>query len=825
MNSISHAKRLAAIALCWFALHVQGAWAFCVSNDTEFAAAAALAELVPTSIELEQGTYHIDGTAFDGGSHAIRSFQGLSLLGGYTANCASRQIDPANTIVTRSGSSATFSADPVGDLTIEGIAFRGAGSGVYVLWGANPSDNIPDSVNTVIRRNIFAGGGNAADQGLILIWLPPQESQTLSARLVENLVHGNGDGSSSVCDAFSIHGAISLRTYTGASASFTLNNNTVVNNNAGCGVDVTPTANLVAYNNIFYGNTGPDLFTDTQVTALLVDNVIGSHIYGFPVVQIGTLTGDPKLNGTFHPIESPPSPVINSGDNDAPGGLPANDLDGSPRVVGSTVDRGVYESNVDDAFILSVTNTNDSGAGSLREAITSANSNGGFNIIEFAIGSGCGPHVITLNSALPTIKASVLINGYTQTGSAENDLDVGFDAVFCIVLDGGTHSVNNGFTVPASAANGVALTVEGIAFSGFTNAAINLQGGGGHVIEGVRIGGSTSGGALDPVGFGVDVGSGVSGVTIGGSDNHSRNVIGDATHNGILVEGSGGGLGPAHDNQIINNLIGLGWNTNTGHFTNLGITLDALLIHGRNNTISGNQFGFGVTATGLFTTDAHDNTVSGNYFGVSSLGDDIGNTEGVHIGQDAHDNALNGNTIARNGFGIIIGSGQHNLISANIMHDNGCGIELGSDCVTPNDNDSTPPAGDPANRLQNFPVLTGAVGGHTKGVVSGTLTSTPGDYRIELFVSHACDASGYGEGETYLGHTTITLPNLTVNGQTTVSFSKSVQSFYLQIPGEVITATATAQAAGVANDTSEFSACFPYTDDTIFANGYEQTLF
>jgi hypothetical protein len=124
-----------------------------------------------------------------------------------------------------------------------------------------------------------------------------------------------------------------------------------------------------------------------------------------------------------------------------------------------------------------------------------------------------------------------------------------------------------------------------------------------------------------------------------------------------------------------------------------------------------------------------------------------------------------------------------------------------------------------------LPGLTGAIGGHTKGTISGMLTSTPGDYRIEFFASPACDASGYGEGEIYLGHTTITLPNFTVNGQTTVSFSKSVQSIFLQIPGEVITATATAQAAGVANDTSEFSACFPYTDDTTFANGFEQTLF
>ena len=40
-----------------------------------------------------------------------------------------------------------------------------------------------------------------------------------------------------------------------------------------------------------------------------------------------------------------------------------------------------------------------------------------------------------------------------------------------------------------------------------------------------------------------------------------------------------------------------------------------------------------------------------------------------------------------------------------------------------------------------------------------------------------------------------------------------------------ITATATAKASGVVNDTSEFSACFPYTDDTIFANGFDPGIF
>jgi hypothetical protein len=348
------------------------------------------------------------------------------------------------------------------------------------------------------------------------------------------------------------------------------------------------------------------------------------------------------------------------------------------------------------------------------------------------------------------------------------------------------------------------------------------------VIEGVRIGGSTGGGALDPVHDGIDVGLAVSGVTIGGSDNGKRNIIGDAIFNGINIAGGSDVVAPAHDIQILNNYIGVGWNKNTANFTNLGNGQIGLRINGRTNTINGNVIGFNfLRGIDLYDSDAHDNTVSANFIGVSPNGDNLGNSNGgVYITQDAHDNTISGNTIADNQLaGIDIASGQHNFLSANSIHDNtGLGIDLGSDGVTPNDNDSTPPAGDPPNRDQNFPVLTGAIGGHTKGTISGMLTSTPGDYRIEFFAAPACDASGHGPAEIYLGHTSITLPNLTVNGQTTVSFSKSVQSFFLQVPGEVITATATAKSAGIVNDTSEFSACFPYTDDTIFANGFEQTL-
>ncbi len=691
----------------------------------------------------------------------------------------------------------------------KGITFQGQyDSGMWLVWNED-YNSIADSVNVVLRRNIFAGPGD----GIQLTW-KADSSHTFAARLVNNLVHDYVDGTGNC--------TLDFLTHSGDDATFTLINNTVVDNDASPGmVCLRGGGNLYAYNNIFFGGTSKDFYSTTS-NLYLVDNVIGTHSYPGTLLNTGTLTGNPKLNSSYHPIESPPSPVINSGDNNVPGGLPTHDLDGGPRVVGSTVDRGAYESNVDDSFILTVTNTSDAvpaPAGSLRAAINSANSNGGFNIITFAIGSGCGPHTITLQSKLPAITSDVLINGYTQTGSAVNDLDVGDDAVFCIILDGGTHNIANGLNVPSGP-----LWVKGLAFSGFTNAAINLSGGSGHTVEGVRIGGSASGHALDPVRDGIDLGLGVSNVTIGGNDNDKRNIIGDTIYNGIYIEGNGSNS-QAHDNQVINNYVGVGWNPNSNQFTNLGNGQYGVRIAGSTNAISNNLVGFNFLAgIELLDTSGHDNVVSNNNIGVSPYGDNLGNSfTGIYITQDAAYNTINGNTIADNPYtGIDMISGQHNLIRANSIYGNShLGIDLGGDGVTPNDNDSMPPSGDPANRWQNFPVLTSAIGGHTRGMIKGMLTSTPGDYRIELFASPSCDSSGYGQGEIYLGHTIITLPNMTVNGQTTVSFSYTANSFFLQIPGEVITATAAPISGGALNDTSEFSACFPYTDDTIFANGFD----
>jgi Right handed beta helix region len=797
----------------------------CVADDGSLATALDSVQSSATVIKLVQGTYHLDHTVWNSnvsGTTIARIRLGSSLLGGYTTNCSSRDIAVGNTMITDNSNALYDEASILGDVTIEGISFN-LKHGLAVYANANRDPPIAAGSQLLIRRNVFSGTLGSDALPLIVYW---SEDTNLGGtiRLVNNLVHDNSSS-----DAPSFNPAAVFIKVSEGNPKVELINNTVMNNGgtlAGVAIKNYVPVAVYAYNNIFYGNGDKDLYLNLGDGLVLVDNVIGTHTYPPPAATpVGTTTGDPKVDASYHPIEAPLSPAINTGTDDVIGGLPATDLSGRDREVGSEPDRGAFESSINNSSSQSVTTTSDSPSpGSLRAAILSANATPGGATISFNLGSGCAnPYVITLQTPLPEISRETHILGYTQPGSAPNDLDVGDDARICIILDGGANAIADGLTVPSSAADTIKVSIAGLAFSGFSHAALNLRGGSGHIVSGVHIGGMVGGVPLAPVGTGIILGPGVHDVTIGGQDDALRNIVGGGTVNGISVDRSSGSLGAAHDNQIVNNYLGVDWDTGGG-FSNHGNAGSGVAVAGYNNTIQDNCIGFNTTqGVQLVAVDAHDNIVSGNLVGTSPNGDHQGNGFGVSIASDAHDNAISGNTIADNmSIGVGVASGQHNLISANSIHDNvGLGIDLGNDGVTTNDDDSAPPAGDPPNRLQNFPVLTAAIGGHGQGTVSGTLTSTGGDYTVEFFASPSCDDSGHGEGSTYLGQKVVRIP-LILSGQETVSFSATIQSFFLQVPGEMITATATAHDP--MNDTSEFSACFPYTDDTIFSNGFDGGL-
>jgi len=466
-----------------------------------------------------------------------------------------------------------------------------------------------------------------------------------------------------------------------------------------------------------------------------------------------------------------------------------------------------------------VTSTANSGPGSLRAAIDAANGNTGGTIITFSIGASCGPQVITLITPLPDITRETHILGYSQPGASPNDLEVGNDANICVILDGSSLSISDGLTVPASAAPGVTISAIGLGFSGFTHAAINLRGGSDHVVAGIHIGGQVNGVTLDPVGYGIVLGPGVHGVTIGGDyTNYAlRNIIGEALNDGIHIDGAGNSTGAAHDNAIIDNYIGIGFSGSQNTF-NRGNGANGIYVAGYNTDIERNYIDFNVTHGIRFTgADAHGNFASDNFIGYESGRPDAGNGVGVQADNGAASNEIDYNSIFNNiGAGVqILDTSLDNYVFGNQFFDNGgLGIDLGGDGVSANDNDSL--GGALPNRGQNFPLITSAIGGHQKGTLNGTLTSTPGTYTIEAYTSPACDASGYGQGELNAGYMQFTIPNITVQGQGSIAFQLPLNSNFLP-PLTTITAI----AIDANGNTSEFSPCVTYVDDTIFASNFE----
>src|SRR5271166_3992138 len=68
-----------------------------------------------------------------------------------------------------------------------------------------------------------------------------------------------------------------------------------------------------------------------------------------------------------------------------------------------------------------VTNTHDSGAGSLRQAILVANAHPGHDVIDFDF-AGAGPWTISVATALPAITDPVTIDASTVSGYAGSPL-------------------------------------------------------------------------------------------------------------------------------------------------------------------------------------------------------------------------------------------------------------------------------------------------------------------------------------------------------------------------------------------------------------------
>lgn len=430
------------------------------------------------------------------------------------------------------------------------------------------------------------------------------------------------------------------------------------------------------------------------------------------------------------------------------------------------------------ATTFTVTNVNDSGPGSLRQAIldSRADLSGphviNFNIISFSTKTKV--RTISPLSSLPTISVRLTLDGTTQPGYAGKPI---------IEIEGSHAGAGAGLLISAGFS-----TIKGLVINRFNGTGIGMFDTNGNTIEGNYIGTDVTGR--------IDLGNSGDGIA-------SSAFIGDHMIRGNVISGNGGNgisLSPGQQNFIEDNFIGT---DASGSFA-LGNDLNGIrgpeaTITARRNVISGNGQN-GVLSFG-------QNLFQGNFIGTDATGTlPIGNTgHGLNVTFDQVGglNAGEGNTIAFNGgSGVVVTrvvSVPTPILSNSIFSNGGLGIDIDDDGVTAND---ACDADSSSLTLQNFPVLTSVSRTNDNTVIEGTLDSKPNSvYTIQFFSNADCDPLGFGEGEHLIGSMTVT------------SGASCVTSFVAtfpnaSVPGAFITATATESG----NSTSEFSQCVAVTN-------------
>jgi hypothetical protein len=244
-------------------------------------------------------------------------------------------------------------------------------------------------------------------------------------------------------------------------------------------------------------------------------------------------------------------------------------------------------------------------------------------------------------------------------------------------------------------------------------------------------------------------GSGVSNVSIGSSDSDGRNIISDSKTTGVLIQ------------------------------------------EGANN-ISITNNGIGVASDG---TSALGNGTDGISIMDGSTGIAIG---GIGVNE--------GNIIANNNRGVVLGGNSNNSVSIlrnSVYGNNGLGIDLAGDGVTLND----PLDSDPGqNTLLNFPVLYEPIENVSDTDIPFDYDLPAGSYRIEFFSNTSPDASGYGEGEEFIGSDSF----ISNGGGITAGISTVTGTGHTNIR-----ATVTLEDSGNYIATSEFSGPIVYPDKNV----------
>ncbi|UBF29711.1 FG-GAP-like repeat-containing protein [Kovacikia minuta CCNUW1] len=270
-----------------------------------------------------------------------------------------------------------------------------------------------------------------------------------------------------------------------------------------------------------------------------------------------------------------------------------------------------------------VTNTNDAGDGSLRQAVLNANVDPGTETIHFALPTGT--QTISLLSALPTLSDSA--NILNTTGAIGLTIKADTAGAFSIFKVGAGQTVNFDQLTLSNGINGIlnagTTSISNSFLIGNTNGISNGSGG---TITSIR----------------------------------DSSIVGNT---GAGINNTAGTIASISNNTISDNT--------TGGIVNVNGTINTIIA----NTISGNQDGIANVSNGLSTTInvLSNNTISGNsrygIFNQSALTTISNNT----IAGNADFGIANAGTITNLFNNLLVGNGNNTLVNVTNQKQNFAG--------------------------------------------------------------------------------------------------------------------------------------------------------
>lgn len=392
-----------------------------------------------------------------------------------------------------------------------------------------------------------------------------------------------------------------------------------------------------------------------------------------------------------------------------------------------------------------VLNTNDSGAGSLRQAIIDANAHSGADTINFNI-PGDGPHIIKPLTNFPNITDKVFINAYSQNGSTP-------------ATSAGVAVINVAIELSYGELLYFAPGADGSQVSGLSifgnngDTMIKTYGNTTTKVTNIKISGNYLG--IDPLGnlkgFYIAVQTQYAdNIQIGGPNPEDRNVISGGISAAIRLSPSIAGSTPISSGNIIQgnyigtDISGLVAVPNNNGIENCGQEGVQIL----DNVISGNST-WGITTVQFRETHTPvtNMVIQGNLIGIGS--DSIttlsNGTGGIAVQTPSDNVKIGGTAVAE--YNIISNIGS-DATGINILDDPSItGVQVFANSIYCNDSDGI------SNTASTAPVIdTAYIDAGNNLIVEGT-TADGANVQIYSSSCDVCDTSD-PEGKNYLGSVT-----------------------------------------------------------------------